>query len=108
MFSSLRGFNDSASKKRAARLDCSILVQDVRNLYPVLTYPVLYAEDWADIHAALKQLAECVSGYTERLRAESDKQKERQLALEPVHTPLINFDVYEREATDKRPVHTAQ
>ena len=101
MFSSFRGFNDSARKKRAARLDCSTLVQDVQNLYHVLTYPVLLADDWADIHAALKQLAECVSGYAEHLRAENDKQKQRQLALEPVRTPLQNFDVYEREATDK-------
>ena len=76
MLSSLRAFNDSARKKRAARLDCSILVQDVQNLYHVLTYPVLQADDWADINAALKQLAKCVSGYTEHLRAENNKQKE--------------------------------
>ena len=90
MFSSFWGFNDSARKKRAARLDCSTLVRDVQNLYHVLTYPVLLADDWADIHAALKQLAECVSGYAEHLRAENDKQKQRQLALEPVRTPLQN------------------
>ena len=101
MFSSFRGFNDSARKKRAARLDCSTLVQDVQNLYHVLTYPVLQADDWADIHAALKQLAKCVSGYAEHLRAENHKQKQRQLALEPVRTPLQNCDVYKREATDK-------
>ena len=42
-----------------------------------------------------------MSGYAEHLRAQNDKQKQQQLALEPVGTPLQNIYVYKREASDK-------
>ena len=96
-FHTFRGFNDSVKKKKAARLDSSILSQDVQNLYYILTFPVIQGEVWRDMHAAIKQLAECLGGYVEYLRVENAKQQYRQSAMEPVRTPFKDFDVYESE-----------
>jgi hypothetical protein len=96
-FSAFRGFNDSVKKKKAARLNSSVLSQDVQNLYHIITFPAVQGEVWTIVTAAVKQLAECLHGYVEHLEAENVKQRARHSALEPVRSPLRNFDVREIE-----------
>ena len=97
-FSAFRGFNDSVKKKKAARLSSSILSRDVQNLYYILTFPIIQGEAWTNVTDAVKQLAECLHGYVEHLEAENMKQKTHQSSLEPVRSPLKNFDVHEIES----------
>ena len=94
-FSTFHGFNDSVKKKRAPRLSSSVLSKDVQNLYYILTFPVVQNEVWTSLHADMKQLAECLNCYVKHLEADNAKQKTRQSSLEPVRSPLRDFDVRE-------------
>ena len=87
MFSSFRGFNDSVKKKTAARLDCSILAQYVQNLYHIVTYPAIQADDWADcskatcrmhewLHRALKSSERQAEGTTVSTGTGADSSEE--------------------------------
>ena len=93
-FSTFHGFNDSV-KKRAPKLSSSVLSKDVQNLCYILTFPVVQNEVWTSLHADMKQLAECLNCYVKHLEADNAKQKTRQSSLEPVRSPLRDFDVRE-------------
>lgn len=99
IFFPFRGFNLSAKKKHAARLDTAVLSQDVQHIYQILSFPVFQEAHWTEIHSATKQLAECLRGYVEHLKLENAEQKRRQLALEPLRTPLKDFDVFDEKPT---------